>query len=60
MDVLLILIPLALVIGIVWLGAFIWSIRSNQYDDLKGAAERILIDDDDLPPAKGTTAPAQE
>lgn len=46
MNVLLILIPAALILGAVGLGAFIWSIRSGQYDDLDGAAQRILIDDD--------------
>ncbi len=50
MDVLLYLIPLALVIGVFWLAFFIWSIRNNQFDDLDGAAQRILIDED--PPAK--------
>lgn len=49
MEVLLYLIPLALLIGVVWLVAFVWSIRSNQYDDLEGAARRILNDDDELP-----------
>jgi len=50
MDILIVLIPLALVIGVLWLGVFVWSIKSNQYDDLEGAARRILIDDDPLPP----------
>ncbi|NWG45884.1 MAG: cbb3-type cytochrome oxidase assembly protein CcoS [Alphaproteobacteria bacterium] len=43
------LIPAALFLGLIGLGAFFWSIRSGQYDDLKGAAERILVDDDDRP-----------
>lgn len=43
------LIPLALVIGAVALWAFMWSLRSGQYEDLDGAAERILIEDDDRP-----------
>lgn len=46
MDALLYLIPLALVIGVLWLVVFVWSIKSNQFDDLDGAAQRILIDDD--------------
>lgn len=49
MNVLLILIPVALVLGGIGLAAFIWSIRSGQYDDLDGAARRILIDDDEFP-----------
>lgn len=40
------LIPLALAIGAVALGSFLWALRSSQYEDLDGAAERILFDDD--------------
>ncbi len=40
------LIPIALVLGAAGLGAFMWSLKSNQYDDLDGAAERILFEDD--------------
>jgi cbb3-type cytochrome oxidase maturation protein len=46
MNNLLILIPAALGLGLLGLGAFVWSLKSNQYDDLDGAAERILDDDD--------------
>jgi len=42
----LFLVPVALALGLVGLGAFLWSLNSGQYDDLKGAAERILFDDD--------------
>ena len=45
MTGLLILIPVALFMGGVGLAAFIWSLRSGQYDDLEGAAWRILQDD---------------
>jgi cbb3-type cytochrome oxidase maturation protein len=41
------LIPIALLLGLIGLGAFLWSLRSGQYDDLDGAAERILFDDDE-------------
>lgn len=47
MQSLVFLIPLAIAVGIVALGIFFWSIRSGQYDDLDGAAERILLDDED-------------
>jgi cbb3-type cytochrome oxidase maturation protein len=40
------LVPLALVLGAAALGAFIWALRSGQYDDLDGAAQRVLFDDD--------------
>lgn len=47
MDVLLFLIPVALLLGGIGLAAFFWSMKSKQYDDLDGAAHRILIDDDE-------------
>ncbi len=49
MTNLVILIPIALFLGAVGLAAFLWSLKSGQYDDLDGAAERILFDDDDSP-----------
>ncbi len=50
MSVLVFLIPLALVLGLIGLGGFVWSLNSGQYDDLDGAANRILIDEDDQRP----------
>lgn len=47
MTNLVVLIPIALLLGAVGLAAFLWSLRSGQYDDLDGAAERILSDDDE-------------
>jgi cbb3-type cytochrome oxidase maturation protein len=49
MDVIVYLIPIALFLGLLGLGAFMWALRSGQFDDLDGAAERILFDDDDPP-----------
>ena len=49
MTNLLVLIPVALFLGAVGLAAFIWALRSGQFDDLDGAAMRILNDDDDKP-----------
>ncbi|HLT03212.1 MAG TPA: cbb3-type cytochrome oxidase assembly protein CcoS [Geminicoccaceae bacterium] len=49
MNYLVVLIPVALLLGLVGLGAFFWSLRSGQYEDLDGAAERILLDDEDKP-----------
>jgi cbb3-type cytochrome oxidase maturation protein len=46
MTALLYLIPAALFLGLLGLGAFLWSLKSGQYDDLDGAAGRILQDDD--------------
>ncbi len=48
------LIPIALALGAVGLGAFMWSLRSGQYDDLAGAAERILFENRDGPDDKAT------
>lgn len=47
MTSLLMLIPVALLLGLVGLGAFLWAMKSGQFDDLDGAAHRILFDDDD-------------
>jgi cbb3-type cytochrome oxidase maturation protein len=44
---LLFLIPIALFLGGLGLAAFLWSLKTGQYDDLDGAAERILHEDDD-------------
>lgn len=41
------LIPIALLMGACGLAAFFWAMRSGQFDDLDGAANRILIDEDD-------------
>ncbi|MGH1420075.1 MAG: cbb3-type cytochrome oxidase assembly protein CcoS [Hyphomicrobiaceae bacterium] len=47
MNQLVFLIPIALFLGALGLAAFIWSVRSGQFDDLDGAGERILNDDDE-------------
>ena len=49
MNVLVILIPIALIMGGLGLWAFVWTVRSEQYDDAAGNAARILIDDDERP-----------
>ena len=46
MNVLIYLVPMALLLGLTGLIAFLWSLKSSQYDDLDGAALRILPDDD--------------
>lgn len=48
MSVIIWLIPIALALGLAGLAAFLWSLRSGQYDDLEGAANRILLDDDEV------------
>lgn len=46
MNGLAILIPIALLLGLAGLGAFFWALRSGQFEDLDGAAMRILLDEE--------------
>ncbi len=46
MTGLAILIPLALFMGLTGLAAFYWAVRDGQFEDMDGAASRILIEDD--------------
>lgn len=48
MDSLIYLIPIALFLGLLGLGAFLWSMRSGQYDDLDGASYRALFEEDEI------------
>jgi cbb3-type cytochrome oxidase maturation protein len=49
MEVLYLLVPLAVLLAGVIVWAFLWSIRSGQFDDLEGPAHRILMDEDEPP-----------
>lgn len=53
MSYLVWLVPIALGMGLAGLGAFLWSMRSGQYDDLDGAAQRVLI-------TEGSDAPLRQ
>jgi len=44
MDILIYLVPGALLLGAMALAAFLWCLNTSQYEDLEGAANRILID----------------
>jgi cbb3-type cytochrome oxidase maturation protein len=46
MNVLIYLVPMALLLGLAGLVGFLWTLKSGQYEDLDGAAVRILPDDD--------------
>jgi cbb3-type cytochrome oxidase maturation protein len=48
---LVILIPAALLLGLIGLAAFLWSLKSGQYNDLDGAAWRAIEDDEADRPA---------
>lgn len=47
MDILVYLVPGAILLGLMALGAFLWCLNGSQYEDLDGAANRILIDEED-------------
>lgn len=46
MSVLIFMIPIALVMSLIGLACFLWTIKTKQYDDLQGAANRILFEDE--------------
>jgi cbb3-type cytochrome oxidase maturation protein len=46
MNVLVYLVPMALALGLAGLAGFLWSLKHGQYDDMDGAAMRVLFDDD--------------
>lgn len=52
------LIPAALLLGLVGLGAFLWALRSGQFEDLEGAAYRILDDEEGADASNRPVSPA--
>ena len=50
MNILLLLAPFSVLLALAAVAAFVWTLRSGQYDDIRGSAERILIDDEGPPP----------
>lgn len=56
MTVLAYLVPMALLLGAAWLATFLWSLSSGQYEDLDGAALRVLDDSDVDAPAEAEDA----
>lgn len=49
MTVLMMTIPISILLGLVGLAAFLWSLKSDQYRDMEGDAARILFDEDEKP-----------
>jgi cbb3-type cytochrome oxidase maturation protein len=47
MDIFYVITFAAIVLGALGVWLFVWTLRSGQYDDMEGAAQRILIDDDE-------------
>ncbi len=57
MEVMVILVPLALALGLIGLLGFLWSLKSGQYDDLEGAAWRAIADDEPAPETAPSRSP---
>lgn len=59
MDILYLLVPLSVVLAIAIGAAFWWAVRNDQFEDMEGPAQRLLLDDDDrvAAPEAGRTVP---
>jgi cbb3-type cytochrome oxidase maturation protein len=57
MEVLVFLVPLAILLGLVGLFGFLWSLRNGQYEDLDGAAWRAIMDDEPAGSSNGQQQP---
>ena len=60
MEVLVFLVPLALLLGLIGLAGFLWSLRNGQYDDLEGAAWRAIADDEPAEERGSTTVDSSQ
>jgi cbb3-type cytochrome oxidase maturation protein len=58
MELILVLLPFALLFAGIALALFVWAAQSGQFDDLETPAVRILFDDEPPAPAHGTARPA--
>ncbi|MCW5605580.1 MAG: cbb3-type cytochrome oxidase assembly protein CcoS [Burkholderiales bacterium] len=58
MEILYLLIPLSVVLVFVIGAVFWWAVRSGQFDDLEGPAQRVLMDDDESMHRQGGEARA--
>lgn len=47
MEIIYLLIPIAVILVVIGLGAFFWAVRNDQFEDLEGPAHRILFDEPD-------------
>jgi len=59
MSALLYLIPISLLLALLGLATFFWTLKNGQYEDMEGAAARILIDED-IPLPRNDAAPEVE
>jgi cbb3-type cytochrome oxidase maturation protein len=60
MTILALLIPVSLCMGAIGLGAFFWSLRSGQFEDLDGDGQRILYDGDEPLPPRSDELPKEK
>ena len=60
MNIIYLLIPIALVLVSLGVAAFLWAVKSDQFEDLEGPAHRILFDDDELLPPGADDSPEQQ
>jgi len=60
MEVIYGLLPGMLLLGIVGVAIFFWAVRSGQYDDMDGAANRILMDDNPVKSASANNKTMEE
>lgn len=56
MSVLHIALPIALVVSLAFVAAFVWQVRTGQLDDLETPPRRVLFDDDMLPSRSGDSS----
>lgn len=60
MEIIFITIPLVLIVGGLVVAMFIWMAKKGQFDDLDGAAHRILLDDEEQNEASNTAQSEQD
>lgn len=60
MEVIYGLIPAMIILGLIMVGVLVWAVKSGQYDDLEGDANRIIMDDDDPLLPEDKTPPKKE
>ena len=49
MEVILMLLPLAIILGALFVAAFLWSVSDGQYDDIETPRHRLLLDETPTP-----------
>ena len=60
MEVISVLLPLALLLGAFFIGAFVWAAKKGQYDDVETPRFRMLLDDYKKQPIKQSTQKDEE